>query len=76
MKTSGNKQAGDYTKACVLKRKEKTMSERQSCPNVESNNANCNCANTDCDNHGICCLCVLSHRNKDHLPACLRHFEN
>jgi hypothetical protein len=57
------------------KRKEKTMAEAKSCPNTELNNQGCNCDNYDCANHGICCRCVLSHRNKDHLPACLRHFE-
>ncbi|MDR1520702.1 MAG: hypothetical protein LBU23_11290 [Planctomycetota bacterium] len=51
------------------------MAERQPCTNVESNNQVCDCANRDCANHGICCRCVLSHKGKDHLPACLRHFE-
>jgi hypothetical protein len=32
----------------------------------------CECKNTDCDKHGKCCECVLSHKERGYLPACLR----
>ncbi len=38
-----------------------------SCANVKD----CACPKTTCPNHGICCQCVVKHRNTDSLPFCL-----
>jgi hypothetical protein len=32
----------------------------------------CNCTNTECERRGICCACVVNHKAKGNLPACLR----
>ena len=32
----------------------------------------CVCANKECDNWGICCLCVANHRANEGLTACMR----
>lgn len=42
-----------------------------SCTGVE-----CPCKNVECENHGKCCQCVKSHREKGYLPACLREIGN
>ncbi len=47
--------------------------ERKECPNVKINEQNCSCASATCERHGICCECVAYHKDKDQLPACLRH---
>ena len=46
--------------------------ERKACANRELNNKQCTCTNTTCQNHGICCQCVLNHRAQNNKPACLR----
>lgn len=30
----------------------------------------CPCTYPDCENKGICCLCIKYHRDKKELPAC------
>ncbi len=37
------------------------------CENVKE----CACPNTSCSSHGLCCSCVVKHRNTDSLPHCL-----
>ena len=37
------------------------------------NEENCLCPHKECKNHGKCCDCVRSHRDRQHnLPMCLR----
>ncbi|MDR2391912.1 MAG: DUF6485 family protein [Planctomycetota bacterium] len=50
------------------------MPERDPCVNLDANKKICTCSNISCENHGICCRCVLRHRDGQKLPACLRHF--
>jgi len=38
------------------------------CENVK----NCPCTKTECENHSVCCNCVLNHKEKGNLPFCLR----
>jgi len=37
------------------------------CQNVNE----CICPKKECPNHGICCICVVKHRETDSLPFCL-----
>lgn len=48
--------------------------KRAACPNKAVNETDCPCPKTDCERHGICCLCMRYHKaNRAHpLPACLR----
>ncbi len=39
---------------------------------VCENKNECPCPEEDCPRHGICCQCVMYHRNTNILPACLR----
>jgi len=41
-----------------------------SCPNKERNLDICNCSYPGCSRKGLCCDCILYHKNKGHLPAC------
>lgn len=31
----------------------------------------CPCPKQTCPNHGICCQCIVKHKNTDSLPYCL-----
>ncbi len=48
------------------------------CPVRDRINSYCSCPKEDCPRHGICCECLLFHRNRTQdpvlkrLPACLR----
>jgi hypothetical protein len=42
----------------------------KNCPNQKQNLANCNCSYSACSRKGICCECILYHRNNNQLPAC------
>ncbi|MCX5706321.1 MAG: DUF6485 family protein [Candidatus Omnitrophica bacterium] len=42
----------------------------KSCLNQKQNPANCNCSYNPCSRKGICCECVVYHRNNGQLPAC------
>ncbi|MFH1631248.1 MAG: hypothetical protein ABIA21_03465 [Candidatus Aenigmatarchaeota archaeon] len=44
------------------------------CKNKEKNENDCPCSETDCPRHGICCECILYHRNSktNPRPACVR----
>lgn len=48
------------------------------CPVREKVNAYCSCPKTDCPRHGLCCECVLEHKNRvtepiiKRFPHCLR----
>lgn len=48
------------------------------CPNGEKNQDTCTCPKEDCERHGICCECILNHKNRiddpllKRLPHCLR----
>ena len=42
------------------------MSEKKGCVDY------CTCTNTDCENHSICCKCVLHHKGREYPPFCLR----
>jgi len=37
-----------------------------------SNEFECPCENTECENYRLCCACVASHRDKEYLPCCMR----
>lgn len=49
-----------------------------SCPEQDRINEYCSCPKTDCKNHGICCRCILDHKNRIdvqyqiNFPHCLR----
>ena len=45
------------------------------CPNREVNLQMCPCTVEDCEQRGICCLCVQSHVSKGQKPACMRDVE-
>jgi len=36
----------------------------------EKNLKTCRCTYTACPNHGNCCACVRSHRDKGEIPGC------
>ncbi|MDD2646606.1 MAG: hypothetical protein PHV78_02035 [Patescibacteria group bacterium] len=36
----------------------------------KNNIKNCPCTWPNCENKGICCLCLKYHRDKKELPAC------
>ena len=36
------------------------------------NEEKCLCPHKECANHGKCCQCVNSHRDRHNLPMCLR----
>jgi hypothetical protein len=40
------------------------------CPNQKQNLVNCNCSYNPCPRKGICCECILYHRQNGQLPAC------
>jgi hypothetical protein len=48
------------------------------CPVRERIDAFCSCPKTDCPRHGICCECILNHKNRENVkkivrfPHCLR----
>jgi len=38
---------------------------------IETNLKNCNCTYEPCNRKGKCCECLLYHRRRGELPACL-----
>lgn len=40
------------------------------CLTQKQNLANCNCSYSPCSRKGICCECVLYHRQNGQIPAC------
>jgi hypothetical protein len=36
----------------------------------DENIKNCRCTYTACPNHGQCCVCVRSHRDRGEVPGC------
>lgn len=40
------------------------------CKNKKMNLVNCNCTYSPCERKGICCECLVYHRQKGQLPAC------
>lgn len=42
------------------------------CPVREEINDYCSCPKTECENHGICCKCILSHKNRLEVPIEIR----
>lgn len=36
------------------------------------NEANCTCPKKECPRHGICCECIMNHRNNGSLVFCMR----
>jgi hypothetical protein len=48
------------------------------CPVHEKINEYCSCPKIDCDNHGLCCACIVNHKNRvddpfeKRFPHCLR----
>lgn len=39
--------------------------------NVEKNKQRCSCTYTACNKTGICCECIVYHKNRGELPGCL-----
>ena len=37
---------------------------------VDGNKAKCNCTYEPCPRKGICCECIIYHRDFEELPAC------
>ena len=37
----------------------------------EENRQNCPCSYPDCPRKGMCCECIMHHRKKNEIPACL-----
>lgn len=37
----------------------------------KTNAKKCNCTYPGCPRHGICCECLVYHRSRNELPACL-----
>ena len=55
------------------------MTENQiDCPVRERIESYCSCPKHECPNHGLCCECILAHKNRadqlllKRLPHCLR----
>ncbi len=48
------------------------------CPVREEINAYCSCPKTECENHGLCCACIIAHKKRvndpilKRFPHCLR----
>ncbi|MCF8025699.1 MAG: hypothetical protein K9K82_09445 [Desulfobacteraceae bacterium] len=48
------------------------------CPMRGQIKSYCSCPKTDCENHGLCCTCIINHKNKadapveKRFPHCLR----
>ena len=48
------------------------------CPDRDGINASCPCPKQECPQHGLCCRCIVNHKNRvqdpvlKRLPACLR----
>lgn len=48
------------------------------CPVRQRINEFCSCPKVECANHGLCCECILAHKNRvdqpllKRLPHCLR----
>ena len=48
------------------------------CPVREEINAYCSCPKTECENHGLCCTCIVAHKKRvndpilKRFPHCLR----
>ena len=48
------------------------------CPVRDNINTFCSCPKTDCMNHGLCCECIVAHKNRvdepiiKRFPNCLR----
>ncbi|OEU46683.1 MAG: hypothetical protein BA866_04815 [Desulfobulbaceae bacterium S5133MH15] len=38
------------------------------CPVRDEINKYCSCPKSDCERHGLCCECIVSHKNRTHLP--------
>jgi hypothetical protein len=59
---------------------EKLIMENETvlCPVRKKINEYCSCPKTDCDNHGLCCACIVNHKNRvddpfeKRFPHCLR----
>ncbi len=48
------------------------------CPARDENSEYCSCPKTDCERHGLCCECIVNHKNtidvsyEKRFPHCLR----
>ncbi|MDD5155706.1 MAG: DUF6485 family protein [Candidatus Omnitrophica bacterium] len=42
----------------------------KNCPNQKQNLANCSCSYDPCSRKGICCECVMYHRQNKQVPGC------
>lgn len=40
------------------------------CKNKEKNLKECNCTYPGCSRKGICCECIMYHKEMNELPAC------
>lgn len=42
------------------------------CPVREAINTFCSCPKTECENHGLCCECIIEHKNRVDVPILTR----
>lgn len=42
----------------------------ETCPEQKKNLARCSCSYTPCGRKGICCACVVYHRQNQQIPGC------
>jgi hypothetical protein len=48
------------------------------CPRTAQNETRCSCPKTACENHGVCCECIVAHKKREdgdnlkRFPHCLR----
>jgi len=60
------------------KGEESILKSTDNCPVRDRINEFCSCPKTDCPRHGICCECILNHKNRENVkmivrfPHCLR----
>jgi hypothetical protein len=64
----------------LIERKEMIVMENKTlhCPVREKINEYCSCPKVDCERHGLCCECIVNHKNRvndpfgKRFPYCLR----
>jgi len=61
-----------------LKNDTPPLNAADGCPVREQINQYCSCPKTECPRHGLCCECILDHKNREDVkmivrfPHCLR----
>ena len=71
---------GSFNILSLIKRKEMFEMENKTvlCPVRDKINEYCSCPKVDCERHGLCCECIVNHKNRindpfeKRFPNCLR----